>query len=158
MNAQICDRQALIQQRINSLRQAVRDWAVARDLSFFENSMGRKYPSYAAAREVAKEARNLGLVAAARVGFVHAYYPGCEPQAGKPLAKVLVQDPVKEASDILVEAMASLQGRHPADCEAEKFAQKNKHLPANHPAWKLAPQCSCWVSKAANWLVCNQNS
>jgi len=74
-----------------------------------------------------------------------------------PAVSIPVADPLKEARDILVQALCCVgaSGRHSENCEAEKFANRNRHCPPNHPAWKVAPKCSCWVGSAAAWLQQN---
>lgn len=148
------DTMSLIQQKKDGLRQAVRDWAASRDFHYGTLGMTRVYPSYAAAREVAKEARNLGLKARAVKGTVFALYPVPVPAPEPPPPADSLKVRLDGARSIIIDAfcLAGSEGKHAPDCEAGKFAKANRHCPPAHPVWKSAPVCNCWVGRAAAWL------
>ena len=81
----------------------------------------------------------------------------CGVRHGQPAQATLGGGPLQEARDILISALSDVggKGNHKEDCQAVVFARKNGYLPANHPAWKFQPQCSCWVGAAAVWLKNN---
>jgi len=61
---------------------------------------------------------------------------------------------VEEARQIIRDALCDVgvEGRHHKDCNAAKFVQHNRMCPPNHPIWKHAPACDCWVGQAAEFL------
>lgn len=75
-------------------------------------------------------------------------------QATRPVS-IPVSNPLKEAHTLLVEALCH-EPKHDENCAGQNFANKNRCLPANHPAWKSAPACNCWVGRMAEWLKENQ--
>ena len=68
--------------------------------------------------------------------------------------KPSVADRLKQAKAIVTDALCH-NPRHDESCAALSFALKNRCLPANHPTWKHAPACNCWVGRLAEWLKNN---
>lgn len=70
------------------------------------------------------------------------------------LARIRVPNPLKEAKEILTDALGHVGriGHHTAECAAQAFANNNRCCPPNHPG---QPACTCWVGRAADWLKNN---
>lgn len=45
---------------------------------------------------------------------------------------------------------------HEHSCSQEQFRRENKHIPVNHPAWRMQPDCDCLVGAIAEFL--NKNT
>jgi hypothetical protein len=58
------------------------------------------------------------------------------------------------ARAILIDALivAGGQGAHAPHCKGAEFARHNQNCPPNHPVWKSAPKCDCWLGAAADFL------
>jgi hypothetical protein len=60
---------------------------------------------------------------------------------------------VKLASaKVMLKVAVAYSNGHGEGCPAGRFWQSNKHLPSNHPAWRSAPECDCWVRDVKAFL------